>query len=240
VERAARIEEKGKGPQARELPSKSLTRLQARYARSIRPMALTDVAAVVQIHTTALPDYFLTSLGRKFLALYYREVVRSKLGISLVFVRDGRAVGFVTGEFRPGTFYRQIFLRRWFAFGFYALASVVRRLRILLRIVRELGNRVEAPRDKDVARLASLAVLPEFEGRGYGLALVAAAIEHIQRHGATLVLLEVKQENQALIDAYQRMGFKPAGTVAKSPTETLIKMTYTLSKGAGDNARGEV
>ena len=239
MEGAARIEQEGKGPQGREMPAQSLARLQARYAHSIRPMTLSDVDAIVQIHTAALPDYFLTSLGRKFLALYYREVVHSKLGISLVFERDGRVAGFVTGEFRPGAFYRQLFLRRWFAFGFHALAAAVRRPRIVLRMARELGNRVEAPRGEDVARLASLAVLHEFEGRGYGLALVAAAIGHIQHHGVTLVLLEVKQENEALIDAYQRLGFRPAGSVAKSDTETLIKMTYTLPTGTGDNAQGE-
>ncbi|HKS96061.1 MAG TPA: hypothetical protein VJV74_08000, partial [Terriglobia bacterium] len=88
VEGAARIEQEGKGPQGREMPAQSLARLQARYAHSIRPMTLSDVDAIVQIHTAALPDYFLTSLGRKFLALYYREVVHSKLGISLVFDRD--------------------------------------------------------------------------------------------------------------------------------------------------------
>jgi|GEM_PF-1237196 len=221
------------------MAAESLARLQAKYARSVRTMTLSDVDAVVHIHATALPDYFLTSLGPRFLALYYREVVRSPLGISLVFVRDGRVVGFVTGELRPGTFYRQLFLRRWFAFGFYALGAAMRRPRILLRIGRELGHRVEAPRGEEVARLASLAVLPEVAGRGYGLALVAAAIGHIRRRGGTVILLEVKQENQALLDAYERIGFKPAGSIAKSPTETLTKMTYTLPQVAGDQARGE-
>ena len=218
----------------------SFDRLQAKYARSVRPMALADVDAVVEIHATALRDYFLTSLGRKFLALYYREVVRSKLGISLVFVRDGRVLGFVTGEFSPGRFYHELFLRRWFAFGFHALAAVARRPAVLLRIARALWQRVEAPRNADVARLASLAVLPEVEGRGYGLALVAASIEQVRRHGGTLILLEVKRENQNLIDAYQRMGFKVAGAVAKSPAETLIEMSYTLSPVVdGGKARGE-
>lgn len=222
------------------MAAESLARLQARYARSVRAMALADVDAVVQIHSTALPDYFLTSLGPKFLALYYREVVRSRLGISLVFVRDGGVVGFVTGELRPGTFYRQLFLRRWFAFGFYALGAVMRRPRILPRIVRELGHRVEAPRGEDVARLASLAVLPKVAGRGYGLALIAAGIDHARRCGATSIRLEVKRENQTLIGAYQRMGFKVAGSAVKSPVETLIEMTYTIPRAAsGDTAPGE-
>ena len=218
----------------------SFDRLQAKYARSVRSMALADVDAVVEIHATALPDYFLTSLGRKFLALYYREVVRSKLGISLVFVRDGRVLGFVTGEFSPGRFYRELFLRRWFAFGLHALAAVARRPGVLLPIARALWQRLEAPRGEDVARLASLAVLPEVEGRGYGLALVAASIEHVRRDGGTLILLEVKRENQSLIDAYQRMGFKVARAVAKSRAETLIEMSYTLSLVVdGGKERGE-
>jgi ribosomal protein S18 acetylase RimI-like enzyme len=232
-----RVDDATEVERARSIPGRNLDRLKAKYARSVRPMALEDVGAVVGVHVAALPDYFLTSLGPKFLALYYAEVVRSKLGISFVFERDGRILGFAAGEFSPGRFYRELFLRRCFAFGFYALKATARRPAILLRIARALFQRFEAPTGDDVARLASLAVIPDVEGRGYGLVLIAACIEQIRRRGGAAILLEVKKDNDSLIQAYLRMGFKAVREIPKAPGEVLVELRYSVGHESGaDNS----
>ncbi|HLW79246.1 MAG TPA: hypothetical protein VKU44_06565, partial [Terriglobia bacterium] len=125
----------GAEPKPNDETSRTLRQLQAR-TRHVRPMALADVDAVVEIHMAGMPGYFLTSLGPRFLRLYYREVVRSRLGISLVLARDNRVLGFATGEFGPGKFYRRLLARRGLAFGFYALTALARRPAILARMWR--------------------------------------------------------------------------------------------------------
>lgn len=210
-----------------------LLQLQAR-ARHVRPMTSADVEAVVDIHLAGMPGYFLTSLGPRFLKLYYREVINSKLGISLVLDRAGRVLGFVTGEFGPGRFYRRLIVRRGSAFGFYALAAVLRRPGILARMWRQVFERVEATSSAEVARLASLAVVPEAEGRGYGLVLIAAAIDEIRRRGGSAVVLEVREDNPTLIQAYERMGFvitrQTARSTGKSTGESRVEMRYSLDR----------
>ena len=206
----------------------SFDRLQAKYARSVRSMALADVGAVVDIHVAAFPGYFLTSLGPRFLALYYAQVVRARLGIGLVFARDGRVLGFAAGEFSPGRFYRELFFRRSLVFAFYALKAVAKKPSILLRMARQVVQRVEAPASDDVARLASLAVTPEEQEHGYGRVLVAAFIEHVRDRGGKAVLLEARKENQTFVQFYEQMGFEVVRELTRAPGEVLVELRYTV------------
>ena len=192
--------------------------------RSVRPMTLEDVGAVVQIHRTALPGFFLTSLGPKFLALYYAAVVRSDLGISLVFVRQGQVRGFAVGTLDPRRFYRQLFKRRCLAFGWYSLGALARRPRILQRMARAVLDRLGAPHGPEAARLASLAVAPEEQGRGFGLALMVAWIERARELGARRVALEVMKDDQNLIRAYEQLGFRPVRETRKPLAEPMLEL----------------
>lgn len=195
---------------------------------SVRPMALEDVVAVVDIHVAAFPGYFLTSLGPRFLALYYAQVVRAKLGIGLVVARDGRVLGFAAGEFSPGRFYRELFWRRCLAFGFYALKAVARKPSILLRMTRQVFQRVEAPTSDNVARLASLAVAPEEQEHGYGRLLVSGFIERVNDRGGKTILLEARKENQTVVQFYLLMGFKVVREVTQAPGEVLVELRYAV------------
>ncbi len=201
--------------------------------RHVRPMRQEDVETVVDIHIAGFPGFFLTSLGRKFLLLYYSEVIRSQLGIAFVYTREGRILGFAAGYFNPGKFYLRLFLRRAFAFAFYSLRAVANQPLIIPRIIRSVLMRFGAPKNENVAELASLAVLPNEEGRGYGLAIIAACIEHIKRKGGKSIVLDVLKENQSLIQAYQRMGFKVEGEVAKPNSEILVKFRYQIGDREG-------
>lgn len=203
--------------------------LQAR-ARHVRPLTLADVDAVVAIHLAGMPGYFLTSLGPRFLRLYYCEAIQSKGGIGLALERDGRVLGFATGEFGPGSFYRRLLLRRGLAFGLCALGAALKRPGILARMWRQVFERVGAPASPEVARLASLAVVPEAEGRGYGLVLIAACIDEIRRRGGSAVVLEVLKDNPRLVQAYERMGFVITRQTeySGSPGESRVEMRYSL------------
>ena len=53
-----------------------------------------------------------------------------------------------------------------------------------------------------------LAVLPEFQGRGYGRKLVQRAISELKRMGCPKVNLQVRRTNTQVIDFYKHLGFK--------------------------------
>lgn len=89
------------------------------------------------------------------------------------------------------------------------------RYRSGLALVARAGHRVvgfvmlsgtdlvdDAGRRREVLTLTPLAVLPEYEGRGIGSALVRAALEEADRRGEPLVVLEGSP------GYYGRLGFK--------------------------------
>jgi ribosomal-protein-alanine N-acetyltransferase len=59
----------------------------------------------------------------------------------------------------------------------------------------------------DELHINNLAVLPEWRGRGYGRALLAAAVEDARRHGAVRALLEVRRSNVVAQRLYEQAGF---------------------------------
>lgn len=59
----------------------------------------------------------------------------------------------------------------------------------------------------DEASIHRIAVHPAHRGRGMGRAMLQAAMEHMQRDGASRCLLEVRQSNTAAQRLYEGSGF---------------------------------
>jgi ribosomal protein S18 acetylase RimI-like enzyme len=53
-----------------------------------------------------------------------------------------------------------------------------------------------------------LAVLPEYQGQGYGRKLVEKAVTELKKLGCLKVNLEVRKSNSSVIDFYMPLGFK--------------------------------
>jgi [ribosomal protein S18]-alanine N-acetyltransferase len=62
----------------------------------------------------------------------------------------------------------------------------------------------------DELHINNLAVLPEWRQRGFGRALLAAAVEDARRHGAVRALLEVRRSNLVAQRLYEHAGFEVA------------------------------
>jgi ribosomal protein S18 acetylase RimI-like enzyme len=192
--------------------------------KHVRPMAPQDLPVVVDIHMAAFPGYFMTSLGPDFLTIFYTEAQRSSSGISYVFERDGRVLGFCIGSLSEGRFYRELFSKRWFLLAVYSLKAVVKRPLILGRIVGSLFERVSRRSHRGMAVLGTAAVFPEEEARGYGLAIVSACVDHLKKLGVKEVHCEVSKENQGLIRAYRTMGFEVLGERHLSAATALVEL----------------
>ena len=54
----------------------------------------------------------------------------------------------------------------------------------------------------------TIAVLPEFQGRGIGKKLFAEIIERAKKRGAKLMIFEVRVNNDSAIHIYKKFGFK--------------------------------
>lgn len=61
------------------------------------------------------------------------------------------------------------------------------------------------------ARILSVAVLPEYQGKGIGKELTKLGIESLQTLGAKKIRLEVRENNAAAIAVYEKLGFETIG-----------------------------
>jgi len=80
------------------------------------------------------------------------------------------------------------------------------------------------PKVKAEARILSIAVHPEFQGRGIARALCDLGLGRLDRLGAGPVRLEVRPENQPAVRLYSGLGFRPAGRTRDSQGDWLIML----------------
>lgn len=67
----------------------------------------------------------------------------------------------------------------------------------------------------DEAHILNVAILPEFQGKGYGNVLMEFLMSESLREGLENVTLEVRKSNERAIKLYEKFGFKCAGVRPK-------------------------
>ncbi|HSB66747.1 MAG TPA: ribosomal protein S18-alanine N-acetyltransferase [Anaerolineales bacterium] len=80
----------------------------------------------------------------------------------------------------------------------------------------------------DEAHIATIAIHPEYRGRGYGKKLLAEALRMAMRRGATLATLEVRENNLLAQQMYAKFGFNIVGRrpqYYKDNNEDAVLMT---------------
>ncbi|MET4589061.1 ribosomal-protein-alanine N-acetyltransferase [Arthrobacter sp. 754] len=87
-----------------------------------------------------------------------------------------------------------------------------------------------------IADVQTIAVVPEFEGRGIGSALLTRLIDEARSRGAADVLLEVREDNPRAQQLYVRFGFEKIHVRRKyyrDGVDALIMRLQLVPDGAG-------
>ncbi len=82
---------------------------------------------------------------------------------------------------------------------------------------RLVGNVSITPEDPAMRRwfISNVAVHPDWQGRGIGRQLMAAAVAGVRRRGGRLAVLQVRTDNEPAQRLYQRLGFQRFDTVVE-------------------------
>lgn len=165
----------------------------------------------VDLHLQAFPDFFLSQLGKGFLAEFYRAFVDDPDAITGVVVDQGQVRGVVVGTVRPDGFFSRLLKRRWLAFAWASLALLLRRPVTAPRLLRAVRYRGNVPIEVDGALLSSICVTPAGQGSGIGAALIHHFTERIREAGVGAYLVTDKVGNDGTNAFYLRQGWRPAG-----------------------------
>ncbi len=190
-----------------------------------------DIPAIVQIHQSAFPGFFMTLLGPRFLGSYYRLVLNYADRIFWVKEGNDGLDGFVSGFLDPARFYKEMRKQRWRLMG-----------PILLRICshpwlipRLFASYAEARRSSQeyepaICELSSIAVSPTRNGQGIGKGLVKAFIEAVCGKAQFIVLTTDAEGNEAVNGFYRSLGFTLVGSYERSKGRRMNR--YRLSVDA--------
>lgn len=202
----------------------------------IRQANQNEASRLALLHQDNIETGFLSQLGRPFLELLYRELIRSDKAVCLVAEDKGLIIGYVCGCENTRSFYRDFLRRKFLSAGaklfFKALKpATARGVFEHLRGARQ----AEAPGSLPTPELISLAVARQFRGAGIGGYLVAALASELDRRAIAEFKVVVGSSLLAANAFYKKMGFELVGKTeihAGQVSNVFKANTSSLLKGA--------
>jgi GNAT superfamily N-acetyltransferase len=168
-----------------------------------------DVEAAAALHARSFENFFLTSLGERFLREFYAGFVDDPHSVTAA-TRDagGRLVGTAVGTVAPELFFRRLLRNRGARLAVATLPVVLRRPAVGVRVLRGITYRGDIPVEAPGALLSSICVDPNAEHGGHGTRLINAWWQRVRERGITSAYLTTDADGNDRVNVfYQRAGW---------------------------------
>lgn len=197
----------------------------------IRSIRQEDVDCVVKIHTDAFHGFFLSSLGTRFLRLYYSCFIHSNETVSLCADKDGEVLGFAVATKICRGFNGRLVKSNIVSFGFLAMWLCLSRPMSLVRLIKNFSKTSETMEDnEDYAELYSIGVLPCTQGMGIGKMLLSETERIMYRGGVKrLSLTTDKENNEQAVNFYRSLGYDVMYEFKAYPDRWMYRLIKELS-----------
>jgi colanic acid biosynthesis glycosyl transferase WcaI len=196
-----------------------------------RQAQVADLPEIVRIHHAAFPDFFMTALGPRFLANFYRRIL--SYPDHVFWLKQGNAglEGFAAGFLHPGEFYLRMKAER-LSIALIVATRVLSRPSLLPRVLASYGEVWRSIRedDKDLCELSSIAVHPDCSGKGIGQGLAAVFIEGARSRAKIIVLTTDAAGNEGVNRFYLKLGFVLADSYERSKGRWMNRYRFQLDK----------
>lgn len=196
----------------------------------IRNANIEDLQNVVSIHEMAFPEFFLTTLGSKFLKLFYTSVMNHKDGVLLVCENEERVIGFCAGTMLSSGFNSKLIKSDLWAYMMVSLKILFTRPKSLIHLMKNISKEESSQGDDgQYAELLSIGVDPTVQRSGGGTALLKALEEEVKaRGGEKLSLTTDFNENEKAIGFYKSLGYEPWYDFITYPDRRMYRMIKVL------------
>lgn len=200
---------------------------------TIRKATENDVKAIVAIHQQAFPDFFLTTLGTRFLQLYYKCMCCCNDAVTLCAEDDGLVKGFATSSYYSHGFNTMLIRKNFFQFGWMAIEMLFTKPKAILRLVKNLDKKAEGNAVEDngeYAELYSIAVKPGNQGSGIGKKLLIATEEDVAKHNSKISLTTDYFHNENTIGFYHSLGYQDYYEFVTYPDRKMWRLIKYLER----------
>ncbi|MBS6237188.1 MAG: GNAT family N-acetyltransferase [Bacteroides sp.] len=198
----------------------------------VKEISIKDINALVIVHKRAFPDFFLTSLGDRFLSLYYKTVKKNNQGILLGYYRKEKLLGFCAATMVSTSFHSRLIKENLLDYSFIAFRLLFFRPLSIARLYKNLVKKGSSVKDKgNYAELLSIAVDTSCQGEGIGKKLLNELEKIvIERGGDCLSLTTDFEDNAKAQGFYTSIGYKVFYDFVAYPKRKMYRYIKNLNK----------
>lgn len=198
----------------------------------VRDLNISDVSKIAEVHEKSFKDFFLTSLGKRFLETYYSASVNNNTSIGIgLFDSDDNLYGFATGTSQSAGFHKTLLFQNAFLFFKSLLFVSLSRPKVLIRLAKNINKKSNIIDDKQYAELLSIAILPHLKGSGYGKLLLEEFEKKVMIHNVSKIVLTTDfNDNNSVIKFYNKCGYNVYYDFFAYPNRHMYKLIKKLNE----------
>lgn len=197
----------------------------------IRQARPDDVYSIVKIHQAAFESFFLTSLGERFLTLYYSTFINSNNGVVYCAEKGGEIVGFSACSYKSRGFNTYLVKDNLIKYGLEFGCLLFSKPKAIVRIVKNFnkGSNGKGFEDNgEYAELYSIAISPACQGEGIGKLLLKVTESDVKNHNDMISLTTDYYDNEKTIGFYRSMGYRDFYVFLTYPKRRMWRLIKEL------------
>ncbi|MFA9192781.1 GNAT family N-acetyltransferase [Flavobacterium sp. FBOR7N2.3] len=164
---------------------------------AVRVLKVEETKNIAALHQMAFDNFFLTSLGTKFLGEFYGSIIKSKDGVAIgAYNEKNELVGFAIGARVKKGFYKNILKNNFISLSYTASTSLIKKPEKIIRLIKSFLT-TETSNDNflNYASLLSICVDPEKKGQKIGKHLLLAFESEVIKFSDGITLTTDKLNN---------------------------------------------
>jgi ribosomal protein S18 acetylase RimI-like enzyme len=171
---------------------------------TVRVLKLEETKNIAALHQLAFDNFFLTSLGSKFLSKFYGSIIKSHDGVAIgAYDDNNELVGFAIGARIKKGFYKTILKKNFISLSIVASTSLIKKPKNINRLIKSfLTTETSNGSFLNYASLLSICVNPEKKGQKIGKHLLLAFESEIIECSAGITLTTDKLNNDYVNNFY--------------------------------------
>lgn len=171
---------------------------------TVKVLKVEETKNIALLHQMAFNNFFLTSLGTKFLNKFYSSIIKCEKGVALG-AYDGKneLVGFAIGATEKKGFYKNILKNNFISLSLAASTSLLVKPKNICRIIKAfLTTETSNNEYLNYATLLSICVNPEKKGQNIGKHLLRAFELEIEKYSDGITLTTDRLSNDYVNNFY--------------------------------------
>lgn len=195
-----------------------------------RNIQIEESEKLVKIHLESFKGFFLSSLGERFLNVYYKSCLKSSESIAICAVDENEnLIGLSVGCKYSKGFHKRLIKQNIMSFMIQGIVILVSNPKAIIRLTNNLGKNADKNDDGNYAELLSIGVLPNYNGQGIGKELIKKFEEEAIIRGCTdLALTTDFDENNKVLAFYKSIGYTIYNEFITYPNRKMYKLIKKL------------